>query len=512
MAAATCLLSGDQFLCSICLDVLTQPVTLSCGHNFCKDCITTQWDSRVTWLCPMCKQVFAQQPELQVNSLISEIIAHFREAQQKASGSERHVSRPGEVQCDICTGTKLRALKSCQVCLVSCCETHLGPHLTVQGLKRHQLIDPEETLEDRMCTKQDKPLELLCRDEYEKKKVELGKTEAGIQQMIQERRLKIKEIQYSVDLSEADAKRETGDGVQVFTALQESVARSLDELLETIEEKRRRTKNQAEDMIRELQQEISVLMERSSEVEQLSGSEDHLHLLQSFPATKDWTDVLARPPSCKGAVVRAKKRLTQTMRKLFAAVEMKRFQQYEVDVTFDPDTAHPNLFLSDDRKQVSHVNLKKNLPDTPKRFSKSVSVFGKKGFSSGRFYFEVQVEGKTKWTVGVARESINRKENVPFSRHQGYWTLCLRNGNKYKACDDPAVCLPPSSRPKLLGVLVDYEEGLVSFYNVNTADLICSLIHCNFAEKLHPYFSPCPNDGGENTAPLILAPVRAATM
>ena len=166
MAVANYLLSEDQFLCSICLDVFTDPVTIPCGHNFCKNCINEHWNTSDQYLCPMCKKVFNTRPELHVNTLFSEMVVQFRQsAQQKtsSSSSEKQLSKPGEVPCDVCTGTKLKTLKSCLVCLASYCETHLDPHLTMSGLKRHQLIDPVENLEDWMCTKHDKPLELFCK-------------------------------------------------------------------------------------------------------------------------------------------------------------------------------------------------------------------------------------------------------------------------------------------------------------------------------------------------------------
>uniref|UniRef100_A0A671UHZ1 Uncharacterized protein n=1 Tax=Sparus aurata TaxID=8175 RepID=A0A671UHZ1_SPAAU len=225
MSAASCLLTEDQFLCSICLDVFTDPViSTPCGHNFCKTCITQHWDINVPYKCPNCKDVFFTRPKLQVNTFISEMAAQFRQsAQQKtsSSSSEQQVSKPGEVTCDDCTGTKLKALKSCLVCLASYCETHLEPHLTMSGLKRHQLIDPVENLEGRMCTKHDKLLELFCKtdqmcvcmictysdhkthdvvplkEEYEGKKAKLGKRDTEIQQMIQKRRLKIEEMKRS---------------------------------------------------------------------------------------------------------------------------------------------------------------------------------------------------------------------------------------------------------------------------------------------------------------------------
>nr|XP_040042839.1 E3 ubiquitin-protein ligase TRIM39-like isoform X1 [Gasterosteus aculeatus aculeatus] len=527
MASANYGPSEDQFLCSICLDVFTDPVSTPCGHNFCMNCINEHWNTSDQNLCPMCKKDFITRPDLRVNTFISEMVVH---------SSEQQESKPGEVPCDVCTGTKVKALKSCLVCLASYCETHLEPHLTMSGLKRHQLMDPVENLEGRMCTKHDKPLELFCKsdqtcvcmlctildhknhdvvplkEEYEEKKVELKKTEAEIQQMIQKRRLKIQEIKHSVDLSEEDAGREKAEGVQVFTDLMESVERGLKELLKTIEEKQETTKKQAEAFIRELEEEISELMNRSAEVEQLSLSEDHLHLLQSSnihqpPPTKDWTEVSVCP-SYEGTVVRAVSQLEETlskkMKKWFA--ELKRVQMFAVDLTLDPQTAHRQLILSDDGKQVKLDDVEKKLPNNPERFINGFCVLTKQSFSSGRFYFEVQVEGKTWWYLGVIRESVERKGFISLSPQDGYWIICM-NGNKYFAYDDPAVILSLKSGPQKVGVFVDYEEGVVSFYDVEAAALIYSFTGCSFTEKLFPFFSPGVYNGGRNSAPLIISPV-----
>ncbi|XP_070683577.1 E3 ubiquitin-protein ligase TRIM21-like [Pempheris klunzingeri] len=547
MAAANYLRSEDQFLCSICLDVLTDPVSTPCGHNFCKTCITEHWNTNDRFLCPLCNKAFTTRPDLCVNTLLSEMVSQFRQSAQQdasSSSSEQQVSKPGEVPCDVCAGTKLKALKSCLVCLVSYCETHLEPHLTASRLKRHQLIDPVENLDSRMCTKHDKPLELFCKtdqtcvcmlcsvldhighkfvplkEEYEGQKAELGKTEAEIQQMIQKRRLKIEEIKRSADLSQEDADRVIAEGVQVFTSLKERVERGQAELINTIKEKQERAEKQAQAFIRELEQEISELMKRRTEVEKLSRSEDHLHLLQSVqtlntnqpPATRDWTEVSVPPPSYEGTVRRAVAQLEQDlskeMKELIKA-ELRRVQKFEVDVNLDPDTAHPKLILSDDGKQVSVSDVRKKLPDNPERFSKCIIVLGEQSFSSGRFYFEVQVKGKTDWDLGVARESISRKENIILSPEDGCWTVWLRNGNEYKALENPPVLLSLRSQPQKVGVFVDYEDGLVSFYDVDAAALIYSFTSCSFTEKLFPYFCPGNNNRGKNSAPLIISPVHA---
>uniref|UniRef100_A0A672HBX1 Uncharacterized protein n=1 Tax=Salarias fasciatus TaxID=181472 RepID=A0A672HBX1_SALFA len=408
MSAASNLRSEDQFLCSICLEVFTDPVSTPCGHNFCNQCITQHWNTKVICDCPLCNKLFRTRPELNVNTLLSEMVSQFRlEAELKASSSsEQQAAKPGERE---------------QTCVCMMC--------SVLEHRNHEFV----------------PLSEEC----EGKKKELRKTEAEMQQMIQERRVKIKEIRECVKRSKAAADREKAEGVEVFTALKECVERGLKQLMERMEE----------------EEEVSV-----------------------------------RPSSYEGTVVRAVAQLEETlskeMKKLFEA-DLKRKQQFAVDVTLDPDTAHPELILSDDGKQVSCGDVRKNLQDNPERFDCCPCVLGKQSFSSGKIYFEVEVKGKTKWDFGITLRP-----------DKGFWSICLRNGNQYSADTGPAVRLSLSSAPEKVGVFVDYEEGLVSFYDVAAAALIYSFTGCCFTEKLLPYFCPCVNYGGKNSAPLIICPVN----
>uniref|UniRef100_A0A8C5GPI3 Uncharacterized protein n=1 Tax=Gouania willdenowi TaxID=441366 RepID=A0A8C5GPI3_GOUWI len=444
MSAACSGTSEHHFLCSICLEVLTDPVTTSCGHNFCKTCISTYWDTSTTRRCPVCNQVFGTKPQLKVNIMMREMVSHFRrESEQKASCLDcmnlesmmcpKH-SKPLELFC-----------QSDQTCVCLMC--------SVLEHRSHQLVP-------------------LGEDLFEDKKVYL-------QQMIQKGREKLEVIRESVRFRKEAADRGKAEGVEMFTALMELVQRGLKELMKTMEEQQEAEEREAEGLIKELEEEISELMKRSSEVEQLSHSEDHL--LQHFcslkapPATKDWTE---------------------------------RLQQFAVDVTLYPLTAHPYLVLSDDGKQVYCSDAKKKLPHNKERFYPCASVLGKQNFSSGRFYFEVQVKGKTKWDLGVVKESINRKGYITLTPKNGLWTVILRDGNVRAPCGDHPVILHLKCVPEKVGVFVDYEEGVVSFYDVDAAALIYSFTHCCFTHKLHPYFSPGLNHGGKNSAPLIICPVN----
>ncbi|XP_026765917.3 E3 ubiquitin-protein ligase TRIM39 isoform X1 [Pangasianodon hypophthalmus] len=540
MASSSSVLCEDQLQCSICLEVFTDPVSTPCGHNFCMICLREFWDSSSHCQCPMCKTEFPKRPDLRVNTFISALAAPFKKSVQEKSSSAAEKLSQSLVLCDICCEKKLAALKSCLICMTSYCKTHLEPHERVSSLKKHKLMEPVENLEDYICQKHERPLELFCRDdqtcvcqfctegdhkthstvpieeEAEEKKTELGKTRAEVQQMIQERLKKIEELKHSVELNKKNTEKEKLDVVEIFSALMRCIERSQAELLKVMEEKQKAAERQAEELIKELEQEITELKRRNTELEQLSHTEDHLHLLQispslcSPPHAQDWTDVTITSHLSVETLRRNLSQLQQTlseeMEKL-PEIKLKRIQQYAVDVTLDPDSAHPHLILSDDGKQVICGDEKQILPDNPQRFDYCACVLGKEGFSSGRFYYEVQVRGKTKWDLGVVRESINRKGKITASPKNGYWCVCLRNKTEYKALDSPRVSLSLKQAPQKVGVFVDYEEGLISFYDVDAKSHIYSFTGQSFTEKLYPVFSPCNNDGGKNSAPLIICPV-----
>ncbi len=167
----------------------------------------------------------------------------------------------------------------------------------------------------------------------------------------------------------------------------------------------------------------------------------------------------------------------------------------------DADTAHPRLIVSDDGKQVRDGNTER-VDGGKDRFDKELGVVGKEGFSSGCFYFEVQVKGQTEWDLGVARESAERKGWISLTPERGYWIVGLRYG-KYRARDSPAYSLSLSVDPQRVGVFVNYEKGLVSFYDVKSSAHIYTYTNQSFNEKLYPFVSLGYNSNN-NSTPLII--------
>uniref|UniRef100_A0A8C6UX51 Uncharacterized protein n=1 Tax=Neogobius melanostomus TaxID=47308 RepID=A0A8C6UX51_9GOBI len=403
MASSTPSRSEEQFLCSICLEVFSEPVSTPCGHNFCKRCISQTWDANESCFCPLCKEVFSIRPQLKTNTLFFEMVSQWKLEEERRS---KRVSKPGEVQCDVCSEPKLKAVKSCLVCLSSFCESHLQPHLSAPRLKRHQLMEPVDDLEDRMCPTHQRPLELFCNTDqssvcsmcafrehknhevlsleeaFEQEKVSLQQTVAENQRLVEQRRLKVQEITAALELSEREAQRETQQMVKVFSDIMESVQRCLDHHTKVMEQSLSKHKERAQALIQQLQQEMCELEKSSTEAQQLSLSTDPLHFLQRCPALppaglKDWSSVSFEPQTCEGSAARALSELETSLSQEFNKV----------------------------------------------------------------------------------------------------------------------------------GVFVDYGAGLVSFYDVDSADLLYSFTGCCFREKLFPFFNPELNSGGTNSAPLIISAV-----
>ncbi|XP_030018378.1 E3 ubiquitin-protein ligase TRIM39-like [Sphaeramia orbicularis] len=539
MTSPSVFLSDVQFQCCICQDVFSDPVSIPCGHSFCFTCITSHWSSSQAISCPKCQVVFKTRPELCENSFAKEMSEHIRHRRQNGL-----TSLPGKsIHCDVCVGKQTKAVKSCLVCLTSYCETHLEPHMRVSTLKIHKLIEPVAMLETRICKKHQKLLELFCRSdqrcvcvlctetdhrrhdtvpverESQEKKAQMKKTEAMVQQLIQERLEKVEEIQLSLKLSKENSKRDIEQSLEMFSTLFSSLERSRAEVVNMIRRKQETAERRAEWLITELELEITELQKKRNEMELLCHTEDHLHLLQRFPALNSpqqshgCSDIVVHSDTCLGTVRRAvnnfEKQLQSVLKRL-SSQEHDKMQNYAVEVHLDPSTANPWLVLSEDGRQVHDGDVEQNLSDLPQRFDTAPCVLATRGFTTGRHYWEVDVGDKTAWDLGVARKSVNTKGLVTLSPEDGYWTICLRKGSEYRACAGEAELLCVSQRPQVVGVFLDYEDGTLCFYNAETKTHIYSFTQFQFTEAMFPFFNPEMSDSGVNKSPLIILPVSGS--
>ncbi|XP_062408965.1 E3 ubiquitin-protein ligase TRIM39-like [Sardina pilchardus] len=307
----------SSFQCPICLDVLSEPVSTPCGHNFCGGCIKRSWDGAVVCQCPLCKETFFRRPALRVNTTLREVAELVRT--QRDRGHDLTPAQPGEVPCDVCSGEgRLRALKSCLDCGVSFCALHLELHQRAPALQKHELSEPLGDLEQRVCAKHRRPLQLFCRDDHtcvcefciegehknhhtvpleeegKDRKSQLNQTQAELKTMIQERQEKIAEIKQSVELSRVSAEEEAASICDLFSVLQQALERSRGNLQGALEARQRAVETQAHTLTSQLQQEIHTLQERHTHLEELTHTLDHLHLLQVHTHTHTHTHTQER--------------------------------------------------------------------------------------------------------------------------------------------------------------------------------------------------------------------------
>ena len=153
-------------MCPVCLDLLKDPVTIPCGHNFCKRCIEGCWDQddqRGVYSCPLCKRTFTPRPTLYKNTLVAEMVETFLKTRIQASSITPSIAGPGDVECDVCTGRKLKAVKSCLDCLLSYCETHFKAHNDLNPGRKHSVTEATGQLQERICSRHKKIFEIFCR-------------------------------------------------------------------------------------------------------------------------------------------------------------------------------------------------------------------------------------------------------------------------------------------------------------------------------------------------------------
>uniref|UniRef100_A0A667WJV5 Bloodthirsty-related gene family, member 1 n=1 Tax=Myripristis murdjan TaxID=586833 RepID=A0A667WJV5_9TELE len=561
MALSSAFLSEDQFSCSICLDVFTNPVSTPCGHSFCQACISSYWDGKAggggskSYMCPLCKETFRKRPELHINRTLKEITEQFKQMATTGAGMGRreeepnphpHRSqrqslssplRPGEMPESVFAEMMNRFQRPSTT-------GSPPPAYPQTNASQYTLSGPGDSSSDLpLCPAHMRGLEFFCRTdqtcicsvcleraehrghnaipakrEWHIKKSQLGITEVELKDLISERERKMEEIQKSLQ------------DIQHCAVIFQNI--SYISFYQVIEMARRAAEHRAKSLLRELEQEIAELKKRSTTLNQLAQSEDYILFLKTFPAlssippTKDWSDARVVSELTSGVVLKTVTQMmerfqeelhklpeicksTQSCSSLWFCPQSVKIQEYidqATDITLDPHTAHPRLMISVDGKQVCCSDRYQPVPDNPERFDRVVCVLAREGFNSGRHYWEVEVGGKTDWDLGVASRSINRKGKITVSPAHGYWFLSLRDQVDYAFRTEPSTSLEVPIRPSRVGIYVDCDKGLLSFYNVEAKVLIYTFTD-SFPDTIHPFFSPCTNKSGRNEAPLIICPV-----
>ncbi|XP_048039368.1 tripartite motif-containing protein 16-like [Megalobrama amblycephala] len=532
MAEARISVDQDEFMCSVCLDLLKDPVAIPCGHSYCKICITGFWDQEDqmrVYSCPQCRQTFSPRPALAKNTILAEMVEKLK----KIKLPVECYAGAGDVQCDVCTGRKHKAVKSCLVCLSSYCQNHLEQHESLFKGKRHNLTEATGQLQEMICPKHDKILEVFCctdqkcirvlctMDEHKnhdtvsaaaqrtEKQHQLKKT----QRWFQQREKDLQQLREAVESHKRSAQTAVEDSERIFTELIRSIQRSRSEATLRIRVQEKTAVSRAEGRLERLEQEINDLRRRDAELEQLSHTQDHIHFLQSFQslsAPPESTDVNDDPISSLSGFDVVRESVLQLRDKLedFCKEELKKicdrvtftsivprtrndFLQYSHQLSLDLNTVNKHLRLSEGNRVITNTDTLQPYPDHPDRFDFYLQVLCVESVC-GRCYWEIEWSGN-KVHTSVSYKSISRKgrgKECVFGGNDQSWSLICSSSRYSFRHNDKETKLPVKPISNRIGVYVDHSAGTLSFYSVS-GDTI-SLIHTvqtTFTQPLYRGFS-----------------------
>ncbi|XP_067247242.1 tripartite motif-containing protein 16-like isoform X1 [Chanodichthys erythropterus] len=530
----------DEFLCPVCLDLLKDPVAIPCGHSYCKSCITDCWDQedqKRVYSCPQCRQTFSPRPALAKNTMLAEVVEKLKKTNLPADC----YAGAGDVQCDVCTGRKHKAVKSCLMCLNSYCQNHLEQHESWFKGKRHNLTDATGRLQEMICQKHDKILEVFCRtdqkcicvlcmDEHKnhdtvsaaaqrtEKQHQLKETQKLFQQKIQQREKDLQQLREAVESHKRSAQTAVEDSERIFTELIRSIERSRSEATQRIRDQEKTAVSRAEGRLERLEQEINDLRRRDAELEQLSHTQDHIHFLQSFQslsAPPESTDVNDDPFSSLSSFDGVRESVRQLRDKLedFCKEELKKisdrvtftnivprtrndFLQYSHQFTLDLNTVNKRLRLSENNRVITYTDTDQPYPDHPDRFD-HWQVLCRESVCDRRCYWEIEWSGDvyglfSDVSISVSYKSISRKrrgKECEFGYNDQSWSL-ICSSSSYSFIHNHIETKPPvKSTSSRIGVYVDHRAGTLSFYSVSGDTM--SLIHTvqtTFTQPLYPGF------------------------
>ncbi|XP_035025341.1 finTRIM family, member 67 isoform X1 [Hippoglossus stenolepis] len=325
MAQAGVVLDRDQFNCSVCLDVLKDPVTIPCGHSYCSRCIRDYWDQDDylgVFMCPQCRQNFNPRPPLARNTMLADVVEKFRKTglQEAATPETQSFAEGDDVECDVCTGRKNRAVRSCLVCLASYCDVHVRPHYESAAFKKHRLVWASRKLQETICPRHDKLLEVFCRTdkqcicylcltdehkghdtvlaevEVQDRQKQLGDMKQSSQLRVQLREKEVQELKQAICSVSRSARATAEESDALFTELIRSIELKRFEVRELIIAQEKTAVSQAEQLLDKIQKEIAELKKSEAELDKLSHADDHIHFLQSCQSLNAPPALSALPP------------------------------------------------------------------------------------------------------------------------------------------------------------------------------------------------------------------------
>ncbi|KAJ8246510.1 hypothetical protein COCON_G00235010, partial [Conger conger] len=424
MASGSSLLE-EELSCPVCTEIFRDPVVLRCSHSFCKACLQQCWDQKGSRECPVCRRRASMDyPPISL-SLRNACEAFLKERSQRAkAGSEVFCSLHSEKLKLFCLVDQIPVCVICQ---------------TSRKHENHKMLPVQEAAEEykeklrtalaplQKKLKAFNAVKLICDQTAEHIKSQAQHTE---------RQIKMEFEKLQQFLKEEEAAR--------ITALREEEEQKSQMMKEKIEK---------------MTEEISSLSEQIRAIEQELGAED-VSFLQNYKDSQNRAQcTLGDPEKVSGVLIDVAKHLGNLKYRVWE--KMLGTVQYTL-VTLDPNTAHPDLSLSEDLTSVRRSFERQQVPDNPERFDERCWVLGSEGFSSGRHSWDVEVGGG-RWLVGVVKESFSRKGRLDLSPTGGVWSLYKNTSGKYAALTSTPTALTVQRELQRVRVQLDWDRGEVSF-------------------------------------------------
>ncbi|XP_078065330.1 E3 ubiquitin/ISG15 ligase TRIM25-like isoform X2 [Mustelus asterias] len=513
MAAAAALQQEpleEELTCPVCLEIYTEPVILSCKHSFCRACLEAVWREPGcgTYSCPQCRAGSGLRPTLEKNFQLANIVASY------LALDPSH----GAVPCTYCTKKRRSAIKSCLQCEVSMCSIHLRLHQENVVLQSHPLTDPTADMAIGKCAEHQKLLEIYCKDDAicvcslcaligSHKGHDLISISEAVKELRnnlkdQQEKLKINAEASQIALEDLQEEKKNALAAikekeinieEKYEALRQQINEEEREAFEEVDREQIRVTAEIDARIINLQNAAKEFEKSLTELNILSQKYDDILFIQEFNSIaarlKDVSLPLSTPYSLGSTQIKDPIKCTVEGNEELRNRQMM-VKLYGQTPTLDPNTANPYLALTDNNRTVSASSQIQMFPKSVEIFDRWPQILGAEAVSCGRSYWEVKVkEGDGAWSIGVCYKSISRR---------GAGNECLLGFNDKSWCihsgPDALSCLHDGKRiavkaEKLstLGVYIDFEGGLISFYTVSEHELtLLHTFHGAFTEPLHP--------------------------
>ncbi|XP_069619478.1 E3 ubiquitin/ISG15 ligase TRIM25-like [Ranitomeya imitator] len=501
----------DELLCSICLSTFKDPVTLRCGHNFCRVCIgrvlDTQDESGV-YSCPECREEFQERPTLMRNINLHNVAERFLITQQE----QEEITW---ICCTYCVDSPVPAVRSCLHCEASLCDKHLRSH---SKSPEHVLSDPSTSLEKRKCSVHKKILEYYCTEdaacicvscslagEHRGHRVEMldeasKKKKKKLRNVLQKlitKGEKTEERVRSLEEHRRKAQEKAAGEAERVTALCTDIRRRVDDLEKKVlsEISRQEKEESLSARIHQLEIKKDELSRKMRHIEELCNMTDPLTVLQE-PDTGDLCDPEEKgddedtgghDKQLHGGEGLEVAEISHTLCEVISGIRSGIYVEGPADILLDVTTAGNYLLISDDLKTATETQEKQKRPETAERFQYYNQVMSRRGFTSGRHYWDVDGSRSGRWRMGMCYPSIDRRgQQSLIGDNNKSWGLERYDNIEYSVIHDSEVIqLPDKICSDRVRICLDYEAGQLSFYELCNPIRHLHTFTVAFSEPLH---------------------------